>query len=325
MSIAPDNIFPKERLIEYFANERRKDRIDLMQSGAREFANWLEDLFSEGVSALLRSNKFGLDSIAVRMVDTQNGSIARKLRLLAGELEKDNWDESGGLLLLFELYTLAKALLKADSLPILMKAETLSLCGMSWRKKDLEWVIPVNDQWKCLHHTLDWIENLRLNTCWMLGRKSGFYAQLNFYSFRYEPFSHNINQGDCWEGDLIYYPSPTPLLAYPSEVFYKIPESKFAKSTIPAANLMTPIDEVSKSNPLRQEWPLLVPVYKINTDALTLHPSLSVEKKTRIRKYLKAGKMDCSLFLFGLWTTGGFKALSLLKNGTTIDLNDLLN
>lgn len=325
MSIAPNKIFPEERLIEYYGSDKRRDRIDLMQSGAKELINWLEDLFSEGMSALLRSNKFGLDSIAVRMVDTQNSSIARKLRVLSDELEKDNWDESGGLLLLLELYTLAKAVIKVDSLPVLLKAETLPLSGMSWRKKDLEWVVPVNDQWKCLHHTLDWVENLRLKSCWMLGNKSGFFAQLNFYSFRFEPFSHQINQGEYWEGDLTYYPSPTPLPAFPSEVFHKIPKSKVTKSTVPLANLMTQVGEVGKVNPLRQEWPLLVPVWKINTDALPLHHSYTLKEKTRLRKYLEAGKRDSNLYLFGLWTPGGFRPLSLLKDQIPISISDLLN
>ena len=315
MGIAPASVFRETDIEEYLSKPTRVDRIQLMQSGARELNFWLRDLFAQGLAALLSENKFGLDALAVRMVDTKNSSWARTLRLLSDSLDQCEWKEKVALYSLLGLYVQAKSVLNLEKLEPLLQTEVLATAGMNWRKKDLGKVIPVNDEWKCLHAKVEWMENLRLLSSDFVGVKSGFYATVNQYSFRFEPFDLQVQTGDLWYGDLIYYPSPTPVLAFPGEVFVK--KSLKSKEAIPL-----PIEKMTydlmrsrEINPFRTHWPITLRSATLQKSHIPILDPATGEETERMKQLIQFSEADPNLHIFGYWSLQGFSPLSLISGG----------
>ena len=314
---APTSIFSEKWLTEYFTSGTRPERIALMCAGAEELHTWLLDLFGQGLSQLQTVQKFELENLAKRMVDCQNGSLARRLRLIAADTEKTDWDEIQSIRDLLELYFLCKAMKKLNQLPLLLKAELLQIAGMSWRKKDLEEVKKVSDSWICLHLEADWLENLHVNTAWFWGVNKHIFAKVNLYAFRFEPFSHSFKTAQVWNGELIFFPSTVPLNAFVSENFLaasvqKLPEFNYAQ------HFEYKLNEQRALNPIRWEWPVVIPADELAKDKKT---DLKILDKNgaEVNHLMEFASLDPSLMTFGSIHFYRLYIKSLIRNGQILD------
>lgn len=319
MKIAPSDIFSINALEDYLGNPKKVDRILLMQSGAKEFDIWFDDLFSRGIASLQSPGKFQIDAIASRLVDTQNSGLARKLRIVSSELSKDDWSEIQCIEDLLHLYLLARGLLKIDHLPPLLKSELLNMAGMNWRKKDLQWVQPIEDQLWCIYSKEQKMENLRVLNSYFYGSNTGCVAEVNQYAFRFDPFEHQIETGQWWQGGLTYYPSNSPIHAFPMPGFSR------KMTALPESPQIQPnqysIPEMRASNPYRRGWPGVFPLSKI-PDLIEQNQDIkaTTESGLPVLKMMKFGAIDHFSKAFGIWELSKFIPLTVIERSALIQL-----
>ncbi|TVQ42393.1 MAG: hypothetical protein EA362_13315 [Saprospirales bacterium] len=314
----PTSIFSEKWLSEYLNSPNRKERIELMTAGSEELYNWLLDLFGQGITQLQNSSRFEIESIAKRMVDCKNGSLARRLRIIATDVEKPDWDEVKTIEDLLELYFLCRAFKKVDKLPLLLKAELLQIAGMSWRKKDLEGVVKVSDQWICLHVEEDWIENLRTNTVYLVGIEKKVLAKVHLYAFRFEPFSHSFRTAQVWRGELVFFPSTVPLNAFVGDDF-QVANSQNIPDLSLFRDIQYSVDHYRGLNPLRWEWPVLLPSTALSN---TLLNRLRITDKNGndLTEMTEFAALDNSLIAFGTQDFSKFKLKSWIQRGRVWDV-----
>jgi len=315
---SPTSIFSEKWLSEYLESPNRKVRIDLMCTGAEELYNWLLDLFGQGITQLQNSAHFEIESLAKRMVDCKNGSLARRLRLITADLEKPEWDEVQTIEDLLELYFLCRAFKKVDQLPLLLKAELLQIAGMSWRKKDLEGVVKVSDQWICLHVEEDWIENLRTNTVYLVGIEKKVLAKVHLYAFRFEPFSHSFRTAQIWRGELVFFPSTVPLNAFVGDDF-QVANSQIIPDLCFFRNIQYSVDYYRGLNPLRWEWPVLISPVELMEDKQR-DRKLIDKHGNDLRDMMEFATLDSALLAFGTQDLSKFKLKSWIQRGRVWDV-----
>lgn len=323
MPFAPQSIFPKKALHRYLTQPNRLDRIDLMKTGASELISWISNLFGKGLTQLLTSNKFEIERIAVRMVDTQNSSSARKLRIIAGQLDKNDWSEKLCIDQLMSLYFLSRALLKIEHLPLLVRSELLQICGVNWRKKDLEWTEPINDHWLCLHQEEKWVENIRQSSSWFWGVHTGIFTCYNQFVFRFAPFDHPIKTGKIYRGNFKFFPSATPINGYasedfqPSDIPFQWTAEEFNKMNYKTADYIA-------RNPIKTEWPVTMHLSHFQSSP-SLLTQLQEPHSKRILDLLNFAAVDPELWVFGLWTHSVFSPVSLLNKKGVFPLDQWMN
>lgn len=319
MAFAHQGIFPEKILLELLSQPGKKERIKLMKSGAEEFLNWVKDLFNKGLPQLLNTGHFELEKIAARLVDTKNSTLARELRMIGADLDTLNWSEKKCVDQLLRLYFLAKALKNMDGLPLLLQSELLQICGMSWRKKELEWIPPLSDQWLCLHEEENWRENLRVSQSWFYGIKSSVFFEYNQYAFRFAPFDHPVQGGKVYTGNVKYYPSVVPLQGFPSDGFLA-GASASGKEKPKFSNPIETIIKLRAQHPLRMNWPMILPSAAFDKSSGFLQKLSGNQKNNALKLLLNFSSLDPELRVFGLWSPSGFLPKSLFNERDTVPL-----
>lgn len=314
----PTSIFSEKWLSEHLNSPNRKERIELMTAGSEELYNWLKDLFGQGITQLQNSSRFEIESIAKRMVDCKNGSLARRLRVIAAEVENPDWNEVQTIEDLLGLYFICRAFQKIEQLPLLLKTELLQTAGMNWRRKELEGVKKVSNLWLCLHMEEDWVENLRTNTVYMVGIEKKVLAKINLYAFRFEPFPHSIKTGQIWRGDLTYFPSPVPLNAFLGDDFQVAPTQKPPDLDF-YSDIYYSIEHYRGLNPLRWEWPVLLPskaLINLKTNGLRT----TDKNGNDLAEMSEFAALDNALIAFGTQDFSRFTLRSWVQRGRVWDV-----
>ncbi len=314
MGMVSQSIFRDLDINAYLQKPSRADRIQLMQTGARELKQWIDDLFNRGLAALKSENKFEINAIATRMVDSKNASWGRILRLMSDSLDRSDWNERPTLYKLIQLYIQAGGVLKIDRLDPLLQTDLLAAAGMKWRRNALENVKPVSDDWLCLWCKKDTLENLTSLSAFLFGIKTGYYVRVNQYVFGREPFQAEFSFADTWSGDIIYFPSPTPLAAFPGTSLQK-KRDHYHQPEIPVENLRRDILKQIETNPFRYQWPMAIPAIELLESQTPVLDQETEQETEELKQFLDFASIDRNLTLFGTWSLAGFTPLSLISDG----------
>lgn len=195
-------------------SRRFGQRLALMEQGARELEEWLQDLIRYGLSAIDEQPPDFWDSFAARMVDAKLGGVARRIRnfkALAGR--------EGSFELLLEemaaLYLLAQSFKQLETLPEGMQEEVLSQMGVNRKREELLGQEGISDTWLAVGQAEGESEedNLRYRRTWFLGENSSRMALLLDFAWGRQGYDTQWEVGSCIEGELVFYPGSFPLRA----------------------------------------------------------------------------------------------------------------
>lgn len=199
--------------------KRRQKRLEKMAAGFEDLEIWLNDLIRQGLSTTEGQAYSYWQNISSRMVDSQIGGVGRILRaipLLLGSNTK--WPEQ--MLAEFaRFYLLAKGFKRLEKLPEGLQTELLSAAGINIKKEDL---LPLKgdiDEWLVLGVSEGIDENLNFRRTWLFGAKSQKTALILEFSFGDAGYPMRFFTGQCFEAEVVYYPSGYPLRAIVKEHF----------------------------------------------------------------------------------------------------------
>ncbi len=199
-------------------------RGSLMQSGLSQMEAWLIDLLRTGIAGLEENAKNRLHDQAVRLVDAKLGSLARRIRVVAEELDSENWIEEI-VKEVGELYLHLKGFQNLETLPDGLQDDLLVMAGVHPRKSEILKGESISDTWILAGEYYKSEEkNLTSRRMWFWGEHTQKpLLVLDFYpqplesileherTFLKEPnFPLFYPGGIAINGDVAFYPSAFP-------------------------------------------------------------------------------------------------------------------
>jgi hypothetical protein len=183
----------------------RDDRVARMMAGLTELDRWLDDRIRTGLAdpALARYGTW--DALAARLVDAQAGSLANRIRRLAGLVGASPGWHDEVLAELGLLHLLSRAGRRLGSLPGPLADAVATTVGWQVRKADVLAGVPDTIVAGRSDQREDRIEVRRH---WLRGTDSGRWALvLSFAAFR-QSLDASLEIGSALEADLHRYPGP---------------------------------------------------------------------------------------------------------------------
>jgi hypothetical protein len=187
----------------------RNERIDKLLGGLVELDRWLEDRLRVGLSDPSVARFATWDELANRLVDARAGSLANRVRRLAGRVgASPDWHEQV-LAEMGMLHLIAQAGQRVPSLPRDLGDAVAVTCGWQVRKTDVEASAPETDRWLVIGRSDTREDLVEVRRVWLRGLDSGASAMvLSFAAYR-QSLDASLDVGSLILADVHRYPGST--------------------------------------------------------------------------------------------------------------------
>lgn len=187
----------------------RNERIERLIGGLVELDRWLEDRLRTGLSDPSIARFSTWDQLANRLVDARAGSLANRVRRLAGRVgASPDWHEH----VLAEmgiLHLIAQAGQRVPSLSSDLADAVAVTCGWQVRKADVEASAPETDRWLVAGRSDTREDLVEVRRVWLRGLERGNWAMvLSFAAYR-QSLDTSLEVGSVLHADLHRYPGST--------------------------------------------------------------------------------------------------------------------
>ncbi len=204
-------------------------RMQLMESGMDDLYNWLTDIIRTGMATVdggaseMVSSKqvYQKDSsvelwrsISMRMVDSKLPGIGRKIRELALIRGVGSDWPLRMLEELSDLFLILKGFNKLKEIPEALQKDLLGILGVNTPKETLLNQKGIEDNWMVIGQFEGTnIDNALVRRTWFLGEETERYALILEYDYINQGFPFHWPKGRIFRGEMLYYPSMTPMRA----------------------------------------------------------------------------------------------------------------
>lgn len=186
----------------------RDERVERMFAGLTELDRWLDDRMRSGLADPALAKYATWDELAARLVDAQAGSLANRIRRLAGLVgAAPDW-HSDVLAELGLLHLLAQAGRRLGSLPGPLADSVATTVGWQVRRADVLGGVPDTDTWVVAARSDTREDRIEVRRHWLRGVASGRWALvLSFAAYR-QSLDTSLTVGTAIAADLHRYPGP---------------------------------------------------------------------------------------------------------------------
>ncbi len=186
--------------------EGRDERVARMYEGLDELDRWLVDRMRTGLADPSLAQYSTWDSLAARLVDARAGSLANRVRRLAGLVGASaDWHER----VLEEigmLHLLAQAGRRLGGLPDGLADRVATTVGWQVRQADVLAGVPETDDWLVAGRSDTREDRIEVRRVWLRGATSGRWALiLSFAAYR-QSLDTSLAVGSVIRADLHRYP-----------------------------------------------------------------------------------------------------------------------
>ena len=204
----------KEKDVDEGAQAKRQQaREQKVSDGIDELLVWIKDIVRNGIVNIPDKGYAYWDGMAKRMVDAQASGLAGMIKNLGNiNFFKENW-QSEFLDALVSLYLVAKGYQNKDGLPFPVVQEIRNWIGFTQNQDELKEQEGIKDCWLVVGKQLTEDDNLTIERNWLYGIKTNQYALVLQFLIRGQGATLLLSPGMYLEGELVYFPSVTPLRA----------------------------------------------------------------------------------------------------------------
>lgn len=195
------------------AARRETKRLERVQAGAAELELWLQDQVRAGLGVLEQADPASWNALAARMVDAQLPGLAQRIKTIAVLPRDRHWhdallEELGRLQLLIEAFRHETALTAAE------RQDVRTALGIAATREDvLANGEHVSDDWLVVGVQLLERDRLWERQVWLQGQGTKRVALLLDFAHGEPRFTESWLCGLLAQGELVFYPSATPLRA----------------------------------------------------------------------------------------------------------------
>ncbi len=186
----------------------RDERVERMFAGLTELDRWLDDRMRTGLADPALAKYSTWDDLAARLVDAQAGSLANRIRRLAGLVGASPDWHSDVLAELGLLHLLSQAGRRLGSLPGPLADAVATTVGWQVRQADVLGGVPDTDTWVVAARSDTREDRIEVRRHWLRGVSSGRWALvLSFAAYR-QSLDTSLTVGTAIDADLHRYPGP---------------------------------------------------------------------------------------------------------------------
>ena len=186
----------------------RDERVERMHAGLDELDRWLDDRIRTGLADPSLARYATWDQLAARLVDAQAGSLANRIRRLAGAVGASPHWHHDVLAELGLLHLLAQAGRRLGSLPEPLADAVATTVGWQVRRADVLAGVPDTDRWVVAGRSDTREDRIEVRRHWLRGEASGRWALvLSFAAFQ-QSLDTSLQVGTSVHADLHRYPGP---------------------------------------------------------------------------------------------------------------------
>jgi hypothetical protein len=191
--------------------KRSANREQRVRDGLEELARWLQDVIRQGLPAAQQQPRRFLE-MAGRMVDAQAPGVGRLLRecptlAASGEAWAERLLHQLGLIhLLIESHS------RLETLPEPVQADVRAAIGWTVQENELN-TPPIQDRWMVAGQRVTEEDALRVQRTWLIGGTSQRFALILHFAAAGQPLDITLAPGTTFEGELVFFPSNSPIRA----------------------------------------------------------------------------------------------------------------
>ncbi|MFP5487901.1 MAG: SWIM zinc finger family protein, partial [Acidimicrobiia bacterium] len=184
----------------------RNERLARMLEGLAELDRWLEDRMRTGLAdpALARYETW--DRLAARLVDTRAGSLANRVRRLAGLVGASPDWHAEVLAELGLLHLIAQAGRRVPDLPGPLADAVAVVAGWQVKQADVLAGVPETDEWFVAGRSDTREDRIEVRRWWLRGMRSGRWAMLLSFAAYQQSLDDSFVPGTVVHADLHRYP-----------------------------------------------------------------------------------------------------------------------
>ena len=184
----------------------RDERVARMMEGLTELDRWLEDRMRTGLAdpALARYGTW--DALAARLVDARAGSLANRVRRLAGLVGAGPDWHAEVLAELGLLHLIAQAGRRLPTLPGPLADAVATASGWQVRQADVLGGVPETDEWFIAGRSDTREDRIEVRRLWVRGVRSGNWAMLLSFAAYQQSLDDSFTVGTVVHADLHRYP-----------------------------------------------------------------------------------------------------------------------
>ena len=199
----------RDRVDEMHDRDRARDeRVERMYAGLTELDRWLDDRMRTGLADPALAKYATWDELAARLVDAQAGSLANRIRRLAGLVGASPDWHSDVLAELGLLHLLAQAGRRLGSLPGPLADAVATTVGWQVRQADVLAGVPDTDTWVVAGRSDTREDRIEVRRYWLRGVTSGRWALLLSFAAYRQSLDTTLAVGTAISADLHRYPGP---------------------------------------------------------------------------------------------------------------------
>ncbi len=184
----------------------RDERVARMMEGLTELDRWLEDRMRTGLADPALSSYTTWDSLAARLVDARVGSLANRVRRLAGLVGASPDWHADVLAELGMLHLIAQAGRRLQSLPGPLADAVATASGWQVRQADVLLGVPETDDWFVAGRSDVREDRIEVRRVWLRGIASGRWAMLLSFAAYRQTLDDSFGVGTVVRVDLHRYP-----------------------------------------------------------------------------------------------------------------------
>lgn len=186
----------------------RDERIARMLAGLTELDRWLDDRIRTGLADPALARYATWDHLAARLVDAQAGSLANRIRRLAGLVGASaDWHDDV-LAELGILHLLSQAGRRIGQLPNSLADSVATTVGWQVRQADVLGGVPDTDDWVVAGRSDVREDRIEVRRHWLRGTTSGRWALLLSFAAYQQSLDTSLDVGTSIRADLHRYPGP---------------------------------------------------------------------------------------------------------------------
>ena len=186
----------------------RDERVERMFAGLTELDRWLDDRIRTGLADPALARYATWDDLAARLVDAQAGSLANRIRRLAGLVGASATWHDDVLAELGILHLLSQAGRRLGSLPDPLADAVATTVGWQVRKADVLGGVPDTDHWVVAGRSDQREDRIEVRRHWLRGDESGRWALLLSFAAYQQSLDDSMEVGTTIHADLHRYPGP---------------------------------------------------------------------------------------------------------------------
>jgi len=186
----------------------RDERVERMLAGLTELDRWLDDRMRTGLADPALARYATWDDLAARLVDAQAGSLANRIRRLAGLVGASATWHDDVLAELGLLHLLSQAGRRLRSLPSPLADAVATTVGWQVRRDDVLGGVPDTDHWVVAGRSDQREDRIEVRRHWLRGTESGRWALVLSFAAYQQSLDTSLEVGTSVHADLHRYPGP---------------------------------------------------------------------------------------------------------------------